>query len=52
MFLCYEATTRRRPNPMVEAQIHAVGLVMMLGLMLYVTFANDLGFGGSPPASP
>ncbi len=46
MFLCYEATTRRRPNPMVEAQIHAVGLVMMLGLMLYVTFANDLGFGG------
>jgi regulator of sigma E protease len=46
MFLGYEATTRRRPNPMVEAQIHAVGLIMMLGLMLYVTFANDLGLGG------
>lgn len=52
MFLGYEATTRRRPNPMVEAQIHAVGLVLFLGLMLYVTFANDLGFGSSTPPSP
>lgn len=52
MFLGYEAATRKRPNPMVEAQIHAVGLVMMLGLMLYVTFANDLGLGGSSPPSP
>lgn len=50
MFLGYEAATRKRPNPMVEAQIHAVGLVMMLGLMLYVTFANDLGLGSSPPS--
>lgn len=43
MFLGYEAVTRKRPNPTVEAQIHAVGLIMMLGLMIYVTFANDLG---------
>ena len=45
LFLSYEAVTRRRPNAKIEAQIHAVGLVMMLGLMLYVTFANDLGLG-------
>lgn len=42
LFLSYEAATRRRANPTVEAQIHAVGLVMMLGLMIYVTFANDI----------
>jgi regulator of sigma E protease len=47
MFLGYEATTRKRANPTVEAHIHAIGLVMMLGLMIYVTFANDLGFSGS-----
>ncbi|MBL8744341.1 MAG: site-2 protease family protein, partial [Myxococcales bacterium] len=42
MFLGYEATTRRRPNPTVEAHIHAIGLVMMLGLMVYVTIKNQL----------
>ncbi len=41
MFLGYEATTRRRANPTVEAQIHAVGLLMLLGVMIYVTLAND-----------
>jgi len=43
MFLGYEATTRRRPNARIEAHIHAIGFVMMIGLMIYVTFANDLG---------
>ena len=42
MFLGYEAATRKRANPTVEAHIHVIGLVMMLGLMLYVTFANDV----------
>lgn len=42
MFLSYEAATRKRANPTVEAHIHAIGLVMMLGLMIYVTFANDI----------
>ncbi len=46
LFLGYEATTRKRPNPTVEAHIHAIGLLMMLGLMVYVTLANDLGLGG------
>jgi regulator of sigma E protease len=42
MFLSYEAATRRRANPTVEAQIHVVGFVMILGLMVYVTVANDI----------
>jgi regulator of sigma E protease len=45
VFLGFEAVTRKRPNPTMEAQIHAVGLVMLLGLMVYITFANDLGLG-------
>jgi regulator of sigma E protease len=44
LFLGYEATTRRRPNALIEAHIHAIGVVLMLGLVLYVTVANDLGF--------
>lgn len=44
MFLGYEAATRRRPNARIEAHIHAIGLLMMLGLMVYVTFANDIPF--------
>lgn len=47
LFLGYEATTRKRPNQTVEAHIHAIGLLMLLGLMVYVTLANDLGLGGS-----
>jgi regulator of sigma E protease len=42
MFLAYEATTRRRPDPKVEAQVHAVGLVMMLALVLFVTIVIDI----------
>jgi regulator of sigma E protease len=42
MFLGYEAATRRRANPRIEAVIHAVGLVMLLGLMGYVTLFNDI----------
>ena len=41
MFLGYELATRRKPNARVEAQIHIVGLMMLLGLMLYVTIFND-----------
>ncbi len=56
MFLGYEATTRRRPNARIETQIHIVGLVMMVGLMFYVTFFNDLrrsdSNDGPPAATP
>ena len=43
LFLGYEAATRKRANPTVEAHLHVIGLVMMLGLMIYVTLANDFG---------
>jgi regulator of sigma E protease len=42
MFLAYEATTRKRPNPQIEAQVHAVGLVMLLALIVVVTFVVDI----------
>jgi regulator of sigma E protease len=42
MFLGYEAATRRRPNPRIEAQVHAVGLFMMLALIAVVTIVSDL----------
>lgn len=42
MFLGYEAATRRRANPRIEVAIHLVGLIMLLGLMSYVTVANDI----------
>ncbi|HVY48609.1 MAG TPA: M50 family metallopeptidase [Minicystis sp.] len=45
MFLGYEATTRKRPNARIEAHIHAIGLVMMISLMVYVTVAKDLRLG-------
>jgi regulator of sigma E protease len=45
MFLGYEAVTRRRANARIEAHIHAIGLVMMLGLAFYVTVFKDFGFG-------
>jgi regulator of sigma E protease len=47
MFLGYELATRRKPNAKIEAHIHVVGLMMLLGLMLYVTIFNDFNLGGS-----
>jgi regulator of sigma E protease len=37
MFLLYEAVARRKPNARMEAQIHAVGLLMFLALLAVVT---------------
>ncbi len=45
IFLGYEAATRRRANPRIEAVIHGVGLIMLLGLMGYVTLFNDFRIG-------
>jgi len=45
MFLGYEAATRRRPNARIEAWIHFAGIVMLLGLMFYVTIFKDFGLG-------
>lgn len=41
MFLTYEVVARRRVNERVEMFIHVVGLVLLLGLMVLVTF-NDI----------
>lgn len=36
MFLGYEAVTRRKPNPKIEAQIHAVGFLMLIGMAVVI----------------
>ncbi len=46
MFLGYELATRRRPNAKMEAHIHIVGILLLLGLILWVTIFKDLGLGG------
>lgn len=46
IFLGYEAVARRKPNARIEAQIHAVGLLMFLALIAVVTvrdFQRDPG---------
>ena len=43
LFLGYEAVSRRRPDAMVEAQVHVVGLFMLLALMVFVTFGDVMG---------
>ena len=40
MFLGYEAVARRKPNPKMEAQIHAFGLLMFLALIFVVTIQD------------
>jgi regulator of sigma E protease len=41
MFLGYEAVTRRRPNQKVEAQIHLVGMIMLLTTLVLVTYRES-----------
>lgn len=38
LFLGYEAVTRRRANQKVEAQIHMVGVLMLLATLVLVTY--------------
>jgi regulator of sigma E protease len=40
LFLGAEAISRRRPDAKVEAHIHAIGLVMLLTLILFVTYGD------------
>ncbi len=40
LFLIIEAIRRKPLNPKVEAAINAVGLVLLMGLMLFVTFGD------------
>lgn len=41
IFLMYEATARRRADAKVEAKVHAIGLLMFLALIAFVTY-NDV----------
>jgi len=54
-FLGYEAVTRRKPNAKVEAQVHFVGLVMLLALILVVSskelFSREEPDGPARPAA-
>jgi regulator of sigma E protease len=40
LFLGAEAVSRRKPDAKLEAQVHAVGLLMLLTLIAVVTFAD------------
>lgn len=41
-FLLWEAVTRRRVSPRIEETIHGIGMLALLGLILWVTIRNDL----------
>jgi regulator of sigma E protease len=43
MFLLYEGVARRKPNARIEAQIHAIGLLMFLALMVVVSVFDIRG---------
>lgn len=40
MFLSYEVVARRKVNERVEAAIHVVGIMLLLGLMVIVTYQD------------
>lgn len=40
LFLALEAVIRRRINPRIEAAVHTVGLVVLLGVLLIVSFKD------------
>jgi len=43
VFLGYELITRRRANERVEAVVHAVGIVFLLGVIVLVTWRDIVG---------
>jgi regulator of sigma E protease len=42
-FLGWELISRRRVNQRVEQTVHMVGMFVLLGFIIWVTFANDFG---------
>ena len=40
LFLLYEAASRRRADAKVEAKVHAIGLLMFLTLIAFVTYSD------------
>lgn len=45
LFLAIESITRRRVNPRIEATVHTVGLVFLLGVLVLVSFKDIFGKG-------
>jgi regulator of sigma E protease len=45
LFLAIESVTRRRVNPRLEATVHTVGLVFLLGVLVLVSFKDIFGKG-------
>jgi regulator of sigma E protease len=43
VFLGYELVTRKRPNERIEAAVHAVGLLFLLGVIALVTLRDVVG---------
>lgn len=43
MFLAYEVVTRRKPNERIEATVHAVGMLFLLGVIALVTLRDVVG---------
>ncbi len=43
VFLLAEAVSRRRVNQRIEQTVHMVGMLVLLGFMVFVTLGNDLG---------
>jgi regulator of sigma E protease len=42
LFLGMEAVSRRKPNAKVEGHVHAIGLLMLLTLIAFVTYADAI----------
>ena len=40
-FLLYEAVTRKKVNAKVENIIHSIGLILLMGLFVFISF-NDI----------
>ena len=40
LFLSIEAVIRRQINPRIEATVHTVGLVFLVGVLLFVSFKD------------
>jgi regulator of sigma E protease len=45
LFLAIESVTRRRVNPRLEATVHTVGRVVLLGVLVLVSFKDIFGKG-------
>jgi regulator of sigma E protease len=45
VFLGWEAISRRRVNQRIEQTVHMVGVLLLLGLIVVISFKNDLHIG-------